>query len=216
MKELLADKKHVIWDWNGTLLDDLDLTIETNNFVLKQEGMEPVSKEFYLNHFRFPVKEYYRILGFEVDNAQAFDKFCDQFVNYYLSQLDRCQVHRFMRDILDGIKEAGEKKQSVLSAADQKSLNLMISRFGLTDHFVHIYGIADRQGGSKIQRGHELLSQLLSEGDIKRSDLVMIGDTVHDWEVAGEMGIDSILVSHGHNNAERLLEVNKNLYTYSR
>ena len=56
--------KHIVWDWNGTLLDDLWLSIKAINIVLKRHNLPQVNDKKYLNLFIFPVIEYYKKLGF--------------------------------------------------------------------------------------------------------------------------------------------------------
>ena len=56
--------KHIIWDWNGTLLDDLDVSMAALNEVLKSEQLPLVlDKEEYRQYFQFPVIKYYEKVG---------------------------------------------------------------------------------------------------------------------------------------------------------
>ena len=90
--------------------------------------------------------------------------------------------------------------QSILSASDQVSLNAMIAHFDLGKVFRFVFGIEDRFAGSKIDRGH----QLMRDSNITAEKTVLIGDTLHDLEVAQALGVEVVLVSHGHQCAKRL------------
>ena len=56
--------KHIIWYWNGTLFDDAWLCVEVMNNVLSRRNMPLLTRDRYMETFDFPVKDYYRKLGF--------------------------------------------------------------------------------------------------------------------------------------------------------
>ena len=64
--------KHILWDWNGTLLDDSWLCVEVLNGLLKESGKPTITHETYKEHFNFPVIHFYEFLGFETTSACAF------------------------------------------------------------------------------------------------------------------------------------------------
>ena len=55
--------EHVVWDWNGTLVDDAKLCVDIVNGILSEHMMPAVSLEFYRDHFSFPVSSYYEKIG---------------------------------------------------------------------------------------------------------------------------------------------------------
>jgi len=197
----LENKKYIIWDWNGTLLDDLEHTWQTGNNLLEREGYEAVSLQFYLENFTFPVSEYYRKLGFDVDDKGYFAELCHFFVGKYMEGIDQCHIKPEMKLILDKVKAMG-LKQSILSAADQDSLQVMVAKQGVSEYFENIFGLANKEATCKIARGKQLIEQL--EQNYKRSEMLIFGDTLHDLEVGKENNVDVVLVSHGHNCINRL------------
>ena len=57
---------HLIWDFNGTILQDMDLGIRCTNTMLTERGLPVIpSVEAYREIFGFPIDEYYRRLGFD-------------------------------------------------------------------------------------------------------------------------------------------------------
>jgi len=62
----------IIWDWNGTLLNDVDICVESINILLSERGHKPLSKSLYREIFTFPVKAYYELAGFDFTN-ESFD-----------------------------------------------------------------------------------------------------------------------------------------------
>src|SRR3954465_14239750 len=87
----LAEKKHVIWDWNGTLLLDIDHAVATTNRLLREENLPPTTVERYKKIFRFPVIEYYGDLGFDTSPAKFLD-LCERFNRYFLEGVHACTL----------------------------------------------------------------------------------------------------------------------------
>jgi len=69
----MIDNFTIIWDWNGTLLDDVDICIDTINALLSKYKKKPISKESYKSLFTFPVQNYYSKLGFDL-SLESFKK----------------------------------------------------------------------------------------------------------------------------------------------
>ena len=194
----LEDIDHVIWDWNGTLLNDAPHAVDTINFLLEPRGLPRMSIERYREVFGFPIRRYYETLGFDLQ-SESFADLCDQFMARFLAKVGDCPLAPGSRELLGKIKASG-KKQSVLSATEQGSLHAMMSQFGLSHYFDFIFGIPDKLAGSKVARGHDLLR----ESGVPPTRTLLIGDTDHDLEVGHALGISVLLVTHGHQSAERL------------
>jgi phosphoglycolate phosphatase len=189
---------HVIWDWNGTLLNDVPHAVDTINFLLEPRGLPLMSIERYREVFSFPIRQYYETLGFDLQ-AESFADLCDQFMARFLAKVGECPLAPGSRELLAQIKAAG-KKQSVLSATEQGCLRGMMSQFGLSQYFDFVFGIADKLAVGKVQRGHDLMR----ESGVPPTRTLLIGDTDHDLEVAQALGISVLLVTHGHQSEERL------------
>ena len=194
----LGDIDHVIWDWNGTLLNDVPHAIGTVNFLLEPRGLPLMSIERYREVFGFPIRGYYETLGFDLQ-AESFADLCDQFIDRFIAKVGECPLAPGSRELLAKIKASG-KKQSVLSATEQSRLHDTVAQFGLSHYFDFVFGIADRLAGSKVQRGHDLMR----ESGVPPTRTLLIGDTDHDLEVGHALGISVLLVTHGHQSAERL------------
>ena len=58
--------KLLVWDWNGTILDDMELTYAIENEMLRARGLTEIpDRAFYLDNFGFPIREYYIKLGYD-------------------------------------------------------------------------------------------------------------------------------------------------------
>ena len=190
--------KHIIWDWNGTLLDDRWLCVEGINQALVKRDLPPISEGRYRKIFTFPVKEYYKKLGFDFDN-EPFEVAGDEFVDYYGKNFHKAKLQKGSRTLLSEI-QSKSISQSILSAAMESYLMSWIYAHKLEIYFSEIVGIDNQYAGGKIQEGIKLINKL----PFKSEDIAMIGDTNHDSDVAEELNINCILINHGHVDSKRL------------
>lgn len=198
LHQALTEKEHIIWDWNGTLLDDVDHAVKTINGLLEEHQLPLLNQERYRQIFEFPILSYYQSLGFDFQK-ESFEMLCYKFVDRFMQGFENLPLIPEMKTVLMQLKTE-KRMQSVLSASDQKNLETMIHHFGLKETFSFVYGIDNKFAASKIERGHELIK---SSG-ISLEKTVIIGDTLHDLEVARALGIDAVLISHGHQCPTRL------------
>lgn len=197
----IQNKTHVIWDWNGTLLDDIEHAVSVVNILLQEQGLNPTNVEHYRKIFGFPVIEYYKRLGFDT-SPKVFAEMCERFNELFHANIDRLDLWPGAREVLAEVKDMG-KVQSILSASEQNMLNHSVKVLNVGHFFDYVMGIADKMAGSKIEFGH----RLMAKAGVPAEECVMIGDTDHDLEVAQALGIDMILVEHGHQCPTRLREV---------
>ena len=190
--------RHLIWDWNGTLLDDLDYSIGVMNGLLARRGLPLLDRARYHTLFDFPVRNYYARLGFD-PARDSFEQLSVEFISAYDARRLECELHAGVETLLPAVAAAG-LNQSILSAYRQQTLEEIVAHFGLTRHFVRLNGLDNIYAHSKAELGRAWLRELA----LPTSDVLLIGDTLHDLEVARELGIDCILVAAGHHPADRL------------
>ncbi len=200
MKFNLSDYKHIIWDWNGTLFDDVELCAGTMNFLLRQESHPTISLKKYKEIFTFPVVDYYKIAGHTFEK-KSFEVLGKQFMDEYEKKKLDCSLYPGAVELLREFSDQNFT-QHLLSAYEQGSLNKIVQYFGIKDYFKYIIGLDNIYASGKMQLGKNLLSLIRKNG--KSENILLIGDTTHDFEVAGELGIDCALISHGHQDKERL------------
>jgi len=197
MIEVMATR-HVIWDWNGTLLDDAWLCVEILNGMLRRRGLPEVDETSYRDCFGFPVENVYRAMGFDMSEG-SFEKMSVEYISEYQARRDECRLHEGARGILGALKAAGIG-QSILSAYRQDMLDSMVAKMGLSLYFDRLAGNSNIYAASKVAYGKRLVADIGCRPD----EIVMVGDTDHDFEVARTLGIACILVSCGHNSPARL------------
>ena len=189
-------EKRLIWDWNGTLLDDVAAAVGALNRMLVKRGACPITIEHYRRRFGFPVRPFYAELG--VDLAKwDWDEICEDFHSFVLEEPQ--SVRPDARAALELAASLGFR-QSILSALRQDKLEAALSANGFLGFFDRIFGVDNLDGASKLERGRELMASL-DPADAP----VFIGDTLHDAEVARELGGRCVLVSCGHQMPDRLV-----------
>lgn len=198
--------RHLIWDWNGTLLDDLDLGISVMNAILARRSLPLLDRARYHALFDFPVRDYYYRLGF--DPAQdTFEQLSVEFISNYDARRLESTLHRDTRRLLGAVRAAG-LRQSILSAYRQETLREIVAHFGIDGHFDHIAGLDNIHAHSKLDLGRDLIRRL----DTPPGEILLVGDTLHDLEVARELGVDCALVAAGHHPVERLTKTGATVY----
>jgi len=191
--------KHIIWDWNGTLLDDARLCVEILNSMLSKRGMPTTTLEQYQADFDFPVYNYYLKLGFDF-SKEEYDAVAREYILTYQSRYQECLLRSGVLDFIRQLKKAG-LSQSVLSASQQSSLTKALEHYKLSELFENICGLDDYYAHGKVDAGRKLLKNL----PFRVREVLVIGDTTHDYEVACELGADSLLLPAGHQSKERLI-----------
>ncbi len=194
---------HIIWDWNGTLLNDRWLCVEAINQALKKRNLPPLTEEKYKDIFSFPVEEYYKKVGFDFTN-EPFHIAGDEFVAYYGNNFSRVELHSDSIRVLKKIKNSG-RSQSVLSAGKQDFLIDWIKAHNLSEYFIKILGIDNQYATGKKDLGMAWVNEISYDS----KEIIMVGDTVHDSEVAEAMAIDCVLVENGHVSRKRLTKTGR-------
>ena len=202
MVSSLKKYKHLIWDWNGTLIDDVRTCIEVLNSILVFYAKPQVTLEQYRDEFDFPVADYYEKLGIDFSKV-SYDVVAEQYISQYNKKQYECGLQSGAKDVLKTISNKGIG-QSILSAYNQEMLEEIVKHFGLYDFFDNIVGLSDFYAKSKLENGRDLIKKLELTGE----DVLLIGDTTHDYEVAEQIGADCALIDDGHQERKRLEATN--------
>ena len=188
---------HLIWDFNGTLLDDVQEEFEAANRLLRRHGLPALaSVDVYRSLFRFPVIEYYRLIGFDFSRT-PFAVLADEWMEDYRAHAGRLGLFPEIPGLLTELRRRGVR-QSVLSATNRTMLEEQLRVLGVLSLFDEITGADDFHA-----YGKEHLAALWREAHPGARPL-FIGDTDHDAEAARVMGADVILLECGHQSREKL------------
>jgi phosphoglycolate phosphatase len=189
----------LLWDWNGTLLDDVDICVEAMNSILAERHMKGITREYYRQIFTFPVKKYYQQLGFDFERDD-WDEVAIEFMRRYLSRLSGCHLQEGVVETLAYFHDRGYR-QIVLSAMEHNTLHDSILTLGILHYFDGMAGIHNHYAESKL----EIAERLMLELKVAPDEVCLIGDSLHDHEVALALGCPCILIDKGHQTHERLM-----------
>lgn len=190
----------VIWDFNGTVCNDVQLGIECINTVLARRNMKIIPDiDTYRKLFCFPIIDYYRKLGFDF-SKEPYETPAVEWNAEYLKNEHKIKKSDGIVEVLEAVKKK-KIKQVILSASEITMLRRELDILGLTEYFDEVLGTDDTFGGGKIK---------LAENWAKRKNTraVLIGDSVHDCDTASAIGADCILFTGGHDSKEHLLSCN--------
>ncbi len=200
MKIELSRYTHILWDWNGTLLNDNWLCVEVMNTMLSSRDLPLLTLDHYRDIFDFPVKDYYLKLGFDFQRESFEIVGMDFMIRYNQRQME-CGLHKDAVSSLKCIAENGFR-QNILSAREQNELRQETIDLGVAAFFDHVDGLDDHYARGKTDVGLRLLKEI----DVEKRRILFVGDTCHDAEVAKELGIDCVLIPNGHHSEARLRE----------
>jgi len=188
---------NIIWDFNGTIIDDLDLCLNILNEMLADKGLKRVSKKRYLEIFTFPIKDYYLLAGFNFE-GYTFEDIGKEFISKYQTASLSQPLHKGVLQCLQVIKDLGFK-QYLLSASQKDNLLQQVKHFQIEKYFDEILGIDNILAKGKA----DIAVNYFQDHDINLDNTIIIGDTLHDAQVANTLKCDIILYTGGHQSYHR-------------
>ena len=194
--------KYVLWDWNGTLLDDTQAALNTLNIMLARRGVKSIEMGFFRDHFAFPCRPFYDMIGMHVEDAE-WDALAKEYHDLYAEQPK--ELNREAIAALERVRQSGAK-QSIISALRQDLLDEVTARMGVAKYMECIYGVDNLDGASKLDRALELMNHIAPQVG-EQPDVVLIGDALHDKEVADALKVRCVLCGQGSHASWRLREV---------
>lgn len=195
----------VLWDWNGTLLDDVWLAVEIMNKILYRRKLPTLTIERYKEIFDFPVIKYYSALGFDFEK-DSFEILAREFIDEYNQRVLECKLFEPVREVLSRLQEKNIS-QFILSAYKEENLLQTVKEYKIEHFFNQIMGLNDHYAESKVC----LAKSWIQEKKINPKQILFIGDTLHDYEVASSIGIECLIITKGHQSYDRLKNHRLNL-----
>ena len=186
--------KNLIFDWSGTLVDDMGPVIEATNMVLAKYGIAPYDREGFRRNFRLPYHEFYEELlpGIELAELEAHFRPAFDHATSLVTVLPHA------REKLEWAKQRG-MRLFVLTSMDPTAFARQLNEFELQDFFEETYaGVLDKR---------EIIENILATHALQKDETAFIGDMTHDIETARHGGISSIAVLTGYHHAEVLAAV---------
>ena len=184
--------QYVIFDFNGTILDDVDLCLNLLNEMLEMRHHEKCSLEKYKKIFTFPIIEYYKKAGFDF-KVDSFEELASYFIKKYQPASYHCKLNDHLIELLDYLK-AKKIKIICLSASERNNLIDQLQVFKIDHYFEAILGTSDIYAKSKL----EIAKDYFKNHHIDTKECLFIGDTLHDLDIAEALNSSCLLVDFGH------------------
>lgn len=190
--------KYIFFDFNGTIIDDIDLCLDLLNEILRKQNKPLVGKKKYKEIFTFPIIDYYKAAGVSFEN-ESFEEISEWFIKIYQPESFKCKLFPNCKKTLKYLRSKGYKLV-LLSASQIDNLKEQCDVFNLTECFDDILGIENVQAKSKAH----IAQKYFKENNIDPKECLFIGDSIHDKEVATSVGAKAGLVTFGHQSKRRL------------
>ena len=195
----LEDYENILWDWNGTLLNDVDIAFNLMKKQMKQYRIKPLEQAELRKHFCFPIRQYYENVGFDLEK-ECFKTMASEFMDAYSKEMREAKLFHGIKELFETLSN---KEHFVISASEEKFLHSHVESHGLKHHFTGLYGLSDHHGISKEERCKELVEEF----EINPSKSILVGDTAHDAEVAKSCGLNVLLIADGFHHYDKLSEL---------
>jgi len=195
--------RHVIWDWNGTLLNDVELCVFILNDLLAKNQRPAISLDQYRKTFFFPVAKFYKSLGLPSSGPDYYEM-ASTYIQAYRKKFKECSLTKDATEVAHILSDMGIS-QSVLSAGKQKDVENFVHHYDLSTWMTLISGASNIEAKGKEECAKKHIAKLPFEP----YEVLLIGDTLHDLEVANLIGCEILLFSGGHVDKCRLDSVSK-------
>lgn len=193
----MAIYSHIFWDWNGTLLDDVNTALQSVNEMLKLRGMQAIDLDIYYEYIGTPIRGFYeKLFDLEKEN---YDNILAEYHSLYAKLLPQTKLAKGGLEVLEKAKALGVK-QTLLSSSEQNQLDAQVKHFGIYDYFEDVLGAENFLAGGKTMRA----KAHIEKNKIDSGSLLVVGDLVQDCEMAKAVGADCILLAAGHQGLKQL------------
>lgn len=193
-------KPHIIWDWNGTLLNDFSVSLNATNEALSEINIPKITSLCYKENYSVPVDDFYHKIIGRTTTRDEWKRIGQKFNEIYKPEVIKAPLADKAMHILKNVKS-----QSICSLMENDLLLSMVESFGVRDYFSLIQGRSHpllKEGKEKHLEAH--INWLVSRLNIDKRVMILIGDTVDDAYSAKTAGIKSILYSGGTYSYDRL------------
>ena len=202
-----ADKKFIVWDWNGTLLDDADAVVACVNIVLERAGCAPkTADEMRAIHPR-KIHDIYRAAGVPEEKLSQFMEEERQiFHNTYEPLADKAPLRQGAAALLKNLK-ANNVTNLIVSNHIIPEIARLLASHNIAEYFEEVLAYPSRDMQFKNMTKGEKLHAYIKEKGLNASNAVIVGDTLEEIEIARELGMGSISITNGMISEKRLREL---------
>lgn len=188
---------YILWDWNGTIVDDLDTNFKIINQLLLKRNLPAITMQKYKEIFTFPIIDFYRSAGFDCQ-TDAYDALVSDYKSTYEAQMNNINLMPYAEFVFSKINHK-KIKQFIFSASSYHAIKNQLNFFNISHYFSDIIAQTNDYAFGK----YDLAVQWYNRNSINNANrILVIGDTLHDFEISQKMGFDCLLISKGHQDLQ--------------
>lgn len=193
---------YVFFDWNGTLFDDAEASLDAVNAMLTKRGRKTITLSQYREMIEIPIVGFYeKTMDMSNETMEALSV---EFNSLYNTFLKPEPIDGTTLSMLKSLKSAGVR-MFIFSSSENRIIEPRLRKWGIENCFECVLGADDCYVTSKTERTREYMAR----NAISPEKALFVGDMVHDSEVAEEVGADCVLVSDGHQCERKLRETGR-------
>ncbi|MTE19270.1 HAD hydrolase-like protein [Streptomyces sp. TRM43335] len=189
-------RAHIVWDWNGTLLHDIDAVIEATNAAFAELGLSPITLERYRELYCVPVPRFYERLMGRLPTDEEWAGMDEVFHRHYFARLEGIGLAEGAAELLAARRAAG-LTQSLCSLAPHDQLVPLVRRHGIEEHFVRVDGNLGGSSGASTGKARQMAKHVAALGGFDPHRTVVVGDAVDDAVAAAHVGARAVLYTGG-------------------
>jgi phosphoglycolate phosphatase len=200
----MSAKKHIVFDWNGTLLDDIHALHSCTNKLLESEGHAPVDIHAFRSSYDIPFRRFYenfRFTGEQIDKLMSLEN--SAFHEHYEPLADRAGLRPGAVELFDHAKANGID-MLILSNHLVDPIKAQLRRLEVESYFKAVLAYADRTVQFRDMTKGERLRRFRMNGGGHPPEALIVGDSLEEIDIAREQNLISVAITGGCVSEERL------------
>lgn len=194
----------IVFDWNCTLLDDIELVLEATNALLTHGGKPTIDLQTYQMRITLPLQDFYQAVGFSwAELEDGFAAIQDVFHDYYEARVHTQRLRPGAAELLTASEAAGVHCL-ILSNHLEEPIRTQLERLNIRHHFADVLAYADRASQFKHESKGQRLQRYMAEHGLRGADCVIIGDTAEEQHIAQALNMTGVALTGGFFTPERL------------
>lgn len=191
----------IVWDWNGTLLDDVAIVHKIFSEMIVEHGLEAPSVPMWRSLYQHPIQAMYKAIGFDFAK-ESFESLAARWYDRYSVQARIAEPFEGAVEIVKSFQERGFT-QLIISTLEEGLLHEQVRSAGIWDYVDHVSGHHNKEADTKVARAVSVLKRFNTHG----WPVTVIGDTTHDAEMAHSLEARCVLIAQGYDAEDKLLKL---------
>ncbi len=187
----------LIFDWNSTLLDDMQAMLDACNIIFARFGRDQVDLETYRSRYELPIEKFYQNHGFSAEEIpDLLPLFSEVFHTSYEPRATSLPLRDGARHVLEYAQHASAKT-IILSNHLTPRIQEHLDRLEIGKFVADILAFWGRGEQFRTESKGDMLRRYMSAQSLHPECSVIVGDTIEEIEIAREQGLVSVAITGG-------------------